>query len=94
MVRVRERPLPVLVGPSGSGESSLLHAGLILPNLCTFHRPLRHTPSDDGEARPLPSARHLRPGAVRATRPSTRPGCGCTSCCTRTGAAPMRASPG
>ncbi|MEN2416952.1 hypothetical protein AABB02_02460 [Streptomyces rimosus] len=34
MVRVRERLLPVLAGPSGSGESSLLRAGLI-PNLRT-----------------------------------------------------------
>ncbi|MGW7550147.1 nSTAND1 domain-containing NTPase [Streptomyces rimosus] len=34
MVRVRERPLPVPAGPSGSGEPSLLRAGLI-PNLRT-----------------------------------------------------------
>ncbi|WP_399199089.1 hypothetical protein [Streptomyces sp. WAC 06725] len=34
MVMVRERPLPVLAGPSGSGEPSLLRAGLI-PNLRT-----------------------------------------------------------
>ncbi|WP_341865877.1 hypothetical protein [Streptomyces monomycini] len=34
LVMVRERPVPVLVGPSGTGESSLLRAGPI-PNLRT-----------------------------------------------------------
>ncbi|MEU7259750.1 hypothetical protein AB0B21_28655 [Streptomyces rimosus] len=62
MVRVRERPLPVLAGPSGSGESSLLRAGLILPT-CALRPP---------PAAPYAVGRRRSPAAAQRTPPLSR----------------------